>query len=115
MDNLLRKQIGQRIKALRHQKGWSQEKAAVHVGCSWRAIQRWERGAVTPQWGNIENLAKAFGVDPAQIVGQESIPGLQDDSLDTRVSKLALQLAALQAQVDQLARSQRDQGEGVAI
>ena len=115
MDNLLRKQIGQRIKALRTQKGWSQEKAAVHVGCSWRAIQRWERGAVTPQWANIENLAKAFGVDPAQIVGQESVPGLQDDTLDTRVSKLALQMAALQAQVDQLARSQRDQDEGAAI
>ena len=114
MDNLLRKQIGQRIKALRNAKGWSQEKAAVHVGCSWRAIQRWERGAVTPRWDNIEALAKAFNVDPAQLVGQESVPGLEDDSLDTRVSKLALQVAALQAQVDQLVRSRQDDS-GAAI
>ena len=102
----IRRQIGNRIRELRKAKGWSQEKAAQEIGCSWRAIQRWEKGTVTPQWGSVEALAKAFGVSTDQIMGTVDVKGqgIQPESLTTRVDKLTLRVAALQAQVDQLLR-----------
>ena len=102
----IRRQIGSRIRELRKAKGWSQEKAAQEVGCSWRAMQRWEKGTVTPQWGSVESLAKAFGVTTYQIMGTVDVEGhgVDTDSISTRVDKLTLRLAALQAQVDQLLR-----------
>ena len=102
----IRRQIGNRIRELRKAKGWSQEKAAQEVGCSWRAMQRWEKGTVTPQWGSVEALAKAFGVTTDQIMGTVDAKeaGIEPDSISTRVDKLTLRMAALQAQVDQLLR-----------
>lgn len=112
MDNLMRQQMGSRIRDLRKAKGWSQEKAANEIGCSWRAVQRWERGAVTPQWGSVEAMARAFGVTTDQILGTENAreEGVIPDSLSTRVDKLTLLLAALQAQVDQLLRERDNKG-----
>lgn len=101
----IRRQMGSRIRELRKAKGWSQEKAAQEVGCSWRAMQRWEKGAVTPQWGSVESLARAFGVTTDQIMGTVDVEGgVEPDSISTRVDKLTLRVAALQAQVDQLLR-----------
>lgn len=110
MDNLLRQKIGGRIRDLRKSKGWSQEKAANEIGCSWRAVQRWESGAVTPQWGSIEQVARAFGVSTSAIVGEEAPPGIVPDSPSTRLDKLTLEVAALQAKVDQLLKAHDDKG-----
>ena len=108
----IRKQIGNRIRELRKAKGWSQEKAAQEIGCSWRAIQRWEKGTVTPQWGSIEMLAKTFGVSTDQIMGTVDVKGqgIEPEPLNVRVDKLTLRLAALQAQVDQLLRERDNRG-----
>ena len=65
-----------------------------------------KKGTVTPQWGSVEALAKAFGVSTDQIMGTVDVKGqgIQPESLTTRVDKLTLRVAALQAQVDQLLR-----------
>ena len=102
MDNLIRKQIADRLKDLRADKGWSQEKAAQEIGCSWRAVQRWEKGHAQPSWESVELLANAYGVDPAQIIGQESVKGLEKESLETRLDRLTLQVSDLQAQLNSL-------------
>lgn len=108
----IRRQLGNRIRELRKAKGWSQEKAAKEIGCSWRAVQRWEKGTVTPQWGSVEAMAKAYGVTTDQIMGTVDVKGhgLEPDSISTRVDKLTLRLAALQAQVDQLLRERDNKG-----
>lgn len=102
-DNLIRKQIATRLRELRDDKGWSQETAARHIGCSWRAVQRWERGHAQPSWDSVELLAKAYGVTPSQIIGQDSVKtGTKPATVESRLDQLTLQVSQLQAQLNSL-------------
>lgn len=115
-DNLIRKGIAARLRELRHEKGWTQEQAARNIDCSWRALQRWERGHAQPTWDSVQMLAKGYGVTTAQIIGQEPMRG-KPDSLEARVDQLTLQVSKLETQLNNLFQRERwkDQDDGAAI
>ena len=55
--------LGQRIRAARQQKRWSQRRLASEVGVSLWTIGRWERGDTRPHYeGDIDALEAALGV-----------------------------------------------------
>lgn len=59
--------FGARVRALRGERGWSQERLAEVVGCDRRTVGRLERGEHRPTRQQIAWLARAFtpaGVDP---------------------------------------------------
>ena len=55
-------ELQHKLARLRAQRGWSQEKLAEELGVSRQAVQKWERGAGTPDLENLIKLAKRFNV-----------------------------------------------------
>ena len=55
--------IGEKIKAARKQKGWTQTKLADKLGVSPEAVSKWERGAYLPEVYNEERLNDLLGLD----------------------------------------------------
>ena len=57
-----RRAFGERLKALRQQKGWSQEEFARLLRVSRNTVNRWEMGERSPALPMIERIAAALGV-----------------------------------------------------
>lgn len=63
--------FGDRIKKFRKESGLTQHQLAAYVGVSASAIGNWEnRPQETPKGDNLLKLAEAFGVEPADLLGQ---------------------------------------------
>ena len=54
--------LGERIKALRTEKGWSQGELAQQIETDGRQISRYENGHITPSVEVLVKLAEAFDV-----------------------------------------------------
>ena len=52
---------GQRIKAARIEKGWSQKQLAEAAGVQQADVSRWERGKVAPQASQVDRIMRAIG------------------------------------------------------
>jgi transcriptional regulator with XRE-family HTH domain len=64
--------FGDRIKQFRKESGITQQQLAAFVGVSASAVGNWEnRPQETPKGDNLLKLAEAFGVDPAELLGQD--------------------------------------------
>ncbi len=73
--------IGEKIKALRTEKGLTQPELAKKINTTKQAIFKYENGIVTniPS-DKIEKLAELFGVSPAYLMGwEEKKSALPDD------------------------------------
>ena len=54
--------IGEKIKAARKQKGWTQTKLADELGLSSEAISKWERDYYKPEPWNMDRLNELLTV-----------------------------------------------------
>lgn len=54
-------QAGVVLKALREERGLSQEELAETIGCEVKSLRRWEQGKCVPQPQNLRSLADALG------------------------------------------------------
>ena len=63
----LRKQFGKRLKTLRLQAGYTQEKLAEEVGISVDFLSLIERGINAPSFDNLEKLANSLGVSIREL------------------------------------------------
>lgn len=54
--------VGQRIKAFRKKKGWTQSEFAEALHVSFQAVSNWERGVTPPELDNLVRIADLFGV-----------------------------------------------------
>lgn len=59
--------LGGRIKALRKEKGISQEVLAQYLGVTFQAVSKWENGAALPDVAMIPAIALFFGVSTDQL------------------------------------------------
>jgi len=64
----LKKKIGQRIVALRTQKGWSQSDLARACGKDRQALEKLENGKVNPTIYSLFEISKALGVSLKKLV-----------------------------------------------
>lgn len=71
--------IGNQIKALRLQRGITQESMAQHLGVTAQAVSKWERGVAFPDIGMLPELSAYFGV---------SIDALFSPSDETRLERI---------------------------
>jgi transcriptional regulator with XRE-family HTH domain len=58
----VRDTFGERVRALRRERGWSQEELARRTGRHWTYIGGVERGERNPTLEVVADIAKAFGV-----------------------------------------------------
>ena len=64
--------LSKRLKELRKQKGWSQQKLAEKTGLSFNAITKIEQGlAKHPTLKTLLKLADAFGLSLDALVGRK--------------------------------------------
>lgn len=62
------KDFGARVRTARQDQGWSQEKLAEECGLHWTYVSSVERGERNISLLNTLRLAKALGIDPADLV-----------------------------------------------
>lgn len=66
--------IGQLIKQSRLNRGLTQEELGELVGVKKSAVAKWENGRVSEIGrSNLQGLAKALGIDPAELIGEDGI------------------------------------------
>jgi len=90
--------IGERIKQLRLEKGWTQEVLAKLLGVSRLAVARWETGERRPRRKYIDRLAELFEVSVEELLGVEAkeekkgFKIFKASELEFKVDPLALKL-----------------------
>lgn len=61
--------FGQRLAALRQQRGWTQAELADKLGTTVKMITYYEREAKNPTQSTVESIAEVFGVNAAELMG----------------------------------------------
>lgn len=69
--------IGENIRALRLQKGLTQEQVAQQLGVTYQAVSKWENGTNTPDIGLLPEIAKLFGVMIDALFHQDAASPLE--------------------------------------
>ncbi len=77
--------LGDRLKELRKEKGWSQDEFAYHAQIDGRQVSRYENDRVMPSVEVIIKIAKAYNVSIDYLL----IDGSQRRSLQNNMNKLA--------------------------
>ena len=69
--------IGEKLKKLRRNRDLTQEEVANHIGISFQAISKWERGDGYPDITMLPTLANYFEVSVDELIGMEEISSAQ--------------------------------------
>ena len=69
--------IGDKLKKLRRNRDLTQEEVAAHIGISYQAISKWERGDGYPDITMLPTLANYFGVSVDELIGMDEISSAQ--------------------------------------
>ena len=63
----LKRAFGQRVRALREARGWSQERAEQQLGLHWTYIGQVERGERNLTLLSIQKIARGFKIELAEL------------------------------------------------
>ena len=69
--------IGERIRKLRTSRNLTQEEMAGHLGISFQAISKWERGDGYPDITLLPSIAAYFGVTVDELIGMDEITSVR--------------------------------------
>ena len=61
--------LAKRLRALRHERGWTQTELAARAGVHRSFIAKLEAGQQDPALTTLEKLAKALRVKPTRLLG----------------------------------------------
>lgn len=65
---VIRRSLGEDLKAHRQRCGMTQEFVAESLNVSRQAVSKWETGAAEPSTSNLLALAKLYGVDAGELL-----------------------------------------------
>lgn len=65
---------GERLKALREARGWTQEEVARRLNVSRAAVGHWERGKNEPSYDTLIRLARLYNTSTAYLIGETDDP-----------------------------------------
>lgn len=66
-DASLLRSLGERVRKLRKERGYSQEKLAEHAGIHENHVRRIEGGIANPSYIVVVKIAKALRVAPSEL------------------------------------------------
>ena len=67
-EEILRRSLGEVLKAHRTRCSMTQEFVAESLGVSRQAVSKWENGTADPSPSNLLKLAKLFGLSPEELI-----------------------------------------------
>ena len=73
IGDIMNLRIGENLKRLRREKDLTQEELATHLGISFQAISKWERGESYPDITILPALSNYFKISIDELVGMEEI------------------------------------------
>ena len=79
------KKIGNFLRELRKNMGFTQEQAAEKLGISSRTISRWETGAYMPDISMLIDIAELYDVDIREIIDGER----KEENMNSEVKEVA--------------------------
>lgn len=81
--------MGEYIKFLRTQKGWSQDELGKMVGVNRAAVNKWETGTVENiKRSTVKELARVFGVSPCDLMRWDDETNIQRVQKEVNVAEL---------------------------
>lgn len=92
-------EIGERLKAARRTKGWTQLELALEANVSPATIQRWESGKL-PRVRRLMEIADLLGI-PADELVEPSVPTERDAETHAQLDRIERLLETLVARDDQ--------------
>src|SRR5215213_1793973 len=95
-----KKQLGEKIKTARSDKGWKQKHLAAHVEVEPMTVSRWERGATTPDLDVLRLVAEATEKPLSFFVADDAPPAATEPA----VRKLERAADKLSEQADRIER-----------
>lgn len=96
-----KKELGEKIKAARAERGWKQKHLAAHVEVEPITVSRWERGATTPDLDVLRLVAEATG-RPLSFFVEEQADEAPTPALAGRVDRLEQSLDRVEQKLDAL-------------
>lgn len=64
--------LGETLKRLRKDRGWTQEELAAKLSVSRQALSKWEVGASVPDLDTVLQLCRVFGVTPNDLLTEKT-------------------------------------------
>ena len=112
--------MGEYIRKLRIERGWSQEELGRQVGVNRAAVNKWEIGSVENiKRSTIKRLSEIFGVSPCDLMQWEtpSSPSTPEiltlyNSLDAEDQSLALGIVRQMAEQDKYKKYKKELSVG---
>ena len=105
--------LGENIKILRKQKGFSQETLAQQLNVVRQTVSKWEKGISVPDAEMLNSLSELFEVPVSTLLG--STVEEQKTETDPRMEEIAKQLAILNEQLANKAVRKRKLGKRIFI
>ena len=68
------RRLARRVRALRQQKGWTQERAAERIGIEPAHVRRIEAGKANPSLAVLVSVARAFGLTVPELLADAPGP-----------------------------------------
>lgn len=78
-------ELGNRLAALRKEKGYSQEDLAEKLGVSRQAVSKWENGEASPDTNNLIALADLYGISLDELVGKKGPASSKEEVVEGEV------------------------------
>lgn len=98
--------LGENIKILRKQKGYTQETLASQLNVVRQTVSKWEKGISVPDAELLNSMAELFEVPVSTLLGSTIEEGEPDT--DSRIDEISKQLAILNEQLaNQAVRKRR--------
>jgi transcriptional regulator with XRE-family HTH domain len=85
--------IGENIKAIRKNKGMTQEELAIKLNVARQTISKWEKGLSVPDAELVQKISEILDVDIKQLLGTEIHVEKGSNELVEQLSRINEQLA----------------------
>ena len=105
--------LGENIKILRKQKGYSQETLAQQLNVVRQTVSKWEKGISVPDAEMLNSLSELFEVPVSALLGSKIEEAATET--DPRMEEIAKQLAILNEQLANQALRKRKTGKRIII
>ncbi|MCQ2470254.1 MAG: helix-turn-helix domain-containing protein [Ruminococcus sp.] len=85
--------FNENLKALRKQKGYSQEELAIKLNVVRQTVSKWEKGLSVPDVEMLQNIADILECDISQLLDKTEIINENNTSQAEQLAKIAEQMA----------------------